>query len=1076
MKKISIMAVMLSVMTCISASAAVNPEKIPLSGEWRFRLDPADEGVTDKWFDTTLPDSVMLPGSTDENGYGTPVAGADNLKLSRVKKYVGAAWYQREVTIPARWSGKRMVLLLERCGWETRVWVDGREVSPMQNSLCVAHEHDLSAALTPGKHTITICVDNTVKINIGHSHSSWLYTHAITEETQTNWNGLIGRVELIVTDPVWVEAVQVYPDVAAGKARVKVRIGNRTGRAVSGALKLHAALSADDIPVVATIPFKANGEETTVEAVLGMGMFSAWDEFSPALYDLTVTLATKGARKYKDVATTTFGMRDFAIDGQHFTMNGRRVYLRGTLDCCVWPLTGHPPMDVETWVDYLQTLKDYGHNHLRFHSWCPPTAAFIAADRLGMMFQVEGPLWDGYGDMSNTPGLVPFLTAEIDRILDAYGNHPSFCLFSTGNELGKGTDPFLGPSVEHNRNKDPRHFYTATTHPYDAKRNDDYFVAAATDRGIVRGISAGPDGWGTDSDHSANLTGVDRPLVAHEIGQYCMFANFDEIPKYTGVLRPRNMEIFRDSLEAHHMLDQAEDFRVATGEFIERLYKEEYEKMLRTSNLSGFQSLGIYDFPGQGSTYIGLLDAFRDSKGIITPEEYRRFHDATVLLLRMPRREWLDTETFAADIEVSHYGPSNLDGLVVDWKLVDQRGGVQASGSLPAKEVQTGSLTPLGSLNIPLAELIVPAKYTIKLSVSSPVVRNEWDIWVLSSSTAAPDAGDVQVLKDWEDGVSEALAAGGKVLLLADPMRVNSPIQGRFLPVFWNMRLFANQSGTMSILLDPEHPAFDGFPTDSHSDWQWNDLLKHYKPMLLDDTLPDYRPLVQMIDDYGRNHKLGAVIECRVGPGKLLVSSIDLRADMENRPVARHLLRSLLDYMNTTAFDPYMPLDEGFLEAMLTAPMVLDNGAPEHPERAVLDINAAANAPAGVDAPWSQSQDKAVKLSSGLDYAITSARCWRDARGSAWVGSAPEIEVACPKGFKGTVYYHFHDWNNQKRRAHLYFEGNDMGPLVDYSGNGLWFSQKVSAENSADGKIRLRAQLTGGPNVMISRIVLLPNP
>jgi len=588
--------------------------------------------------------------------------------------------------------------------------------------------------------------------------------------------------------------------------------------------------------------------------------------------------------------------------------------------------------------------------------------------------------------MSNTPNVVPFITAEIDRILDTYGNHPSFCLFATGNELGAAEDPFLNPSVEHNQKKDPRHFYTASSHPADAKRPDDYFVAAATERGIVRGLHAGPNGWSTDFDHSANMVGVDRPLLSHEVGQYCMFANFNEIPKYTGTLRARNMEIFRDLMD-----------RLATGEYIKRLYKEEYEKLLRTSNIAGFQSLGLYDFPGQGSTFTGLLDAFRDSKGIITAEEYRRFHDVTVLLLKMSKREWTNDETFSADIVVSHFGPSDLAGLSVDWKLVDEQGATQQSGTLPATDTPTGGITSLGHLEIPLSSLKAGAKYSIELSASSPAVRNEWDIWVLSASTDAPPVGEVQVFTDWDDDVAAALAAGEKVLLLPDPARINSPINGQFMTVFWNMRLFPTQPGTMGIQCDPNHPALAGFPTDFHTDWQWNNLLGNYKPMMLDGTPHGYRPIVQVVDDYGRNHKLGAIIECTVGPGKLLVCSIDLRTDMGGRHTARHMLRSLLDYMNTPDFAPNTPLSEQFI-ANLIVSKVEDQGPPADQARAVLDVVAAGQAPKGENTKWSKAQDRSEKLDSGLDYSVKNATCWNDDQGSAWFGNAPEIEILCPVG------------------------------------------------------------------------------
>ena len=273
---------------------------------------------------------------------------------------------------------------------------------------------------------------------------------------------------------------------------------------------------------------------------------------------------------------------------------------------------------------------------------------------------------------------------------------------------------------------------------------------------------------------------------------------------------------------------------------------------------------------------------------------------------------------------------------------------------------------------------------------------------------------------------------------------------------------------------DPAHPAFASFPTDAHTDWQWNDLLANYKPMLLDDTPPAYRPLVQVIDDYGRNHKLGAVIECTVGPGKLLVSSIDLRTNMDNRPTARQLLGSLLDYMNTPAFAPTTPLPEDFM-VHLTVSKIEDNGFPANPEDAVLDIAAASHAPEGKGSPWSKAQDGATKCASKMDYTIAKAQCWRDAQGAAWFGGAPEIEITCPVGFEGTAYYHFHDWNAQNRSAHLYFEGRDQGPLDAYAGNGVWVACEVKAADTADGRIHLRAQLRGGPNVQISRIMLVPS-
>ena len=78
-------------------------------------------------------------------------------------------------------------------------------------------------------------------------------------------------------------------------------------------------------------------------------------------------------------------------------------------------------------------MKSYGLNHIRFHSWCPPEAAFAAADLEGIMIQAEGP-------QANVPaGADPardaFIEAEFKRMVDTYGNHPSFCTDDAGQRV-----------------------------------------------------------------------------------------------------------------------------------------------------------------------------------------------------------------------------------------------------------------------------------------------------------------------------------------------------------------------------------------------------------------------------------------------------------------------------------------------------------------------------------------------------------------------------------------------------------------------------------------------------------------
>ncbi|MDQ1258053.1 MAG: hypothetical protein QG656_2662, partial [Candidatus Hydrogenedentes bacterium] len=398
-------------LACLTAAASVE-EQVSLAGTWRFRVDAADAGIREEWFRQNLPDEVRLPGAMAEGGYGDGVT-ADtrwtgtvvnrmwheedrfakyrdpgNTKimfwLQPDKYYVGPAWYQRDVDIPESFRGKRVTLLLERCHWETQVWVDDTAAGS-QNSLTTPHEYDLSAALTPGPHRLTIRVDNTVKIAVGPD------AHSVSDNTQGNWNGITGTIALIARDPVWMNDIQVYPNLVNNTAKVCVKISNQTGVPAVGTLTLAArswngAVEHAPAPLEVPVDASAATAEVTAEYPLGDGA-QYWSEFAPNLYELTATLDTDAAGgSHKDTKSVNFGMREFAANGTRFTLNGSPIFLRGTLECCIFPLTGYPPADLESWLRVLNVAKAHGLNHIRFHSWCPPEAAFDAADKLGVIF------------------------------------------------------------------------------------------------------------------------------------------------------------------------------------------------------------------------------------------------------------------------------------------------------------------------------------------------------------------------------------------------------------------------------------------------------------------------------------------------------------------------------------------------------------------------------------------------------------------------------------------------------------------------------------------------------------------
>lgn len=883
-----------------ASSSAESP--LSLAGQWQFRLDPKRLGHKEKWWEADLPDKVVLPGSTDENERGTPNRRPADLKgLSRLFEYCGSAWYQRDVEIPDAWRGKQITLLLERCHWETQVWLDERYCG-MADSMSVAHVHDLGQDLRPGKHRLTIHVDNTIKYNLGpHAHST-------SEHTQTNWNGVVGRIELQATDPLWIRDVQVYPDVDKKSAKIRVRVGNRTGTPQKCSIALQAEGEAASgrwtTSSQCAIPAQPSAiSNLDVELDLSLGDSPRlWDEFSPALYDLTVTLSCDG---YQDRRHVRFGMRKLAVENKQLVLNNRKIFLRGTLECCVFPLTGYPAMDVDAWLRILRICRSYGLNHLRFHSWCPPEAAFEAADRMGFLIQIEAPTW--VYDWGYDPPRDRFVEEELKRILDAYGNHPSFGLMTMGNEP-LGDMLVLDRLVRVAREQDSRHLYA--TGSGRAARPADQFCVDSAGRGVK--------GPATTYDLRNVLAASPKPMVSHEIGQWTVYPNLEEISKYTGVLRAQNFERIREDLAQKGLLGQAADFLRASGLWSAELYKEEIEIMLRTPSHGGFQMIDLHDFPGQGTALAGVLDAFWNSKGLISPKAFRRFCGPTVPLVRIPRRTYATNETFSALVEVAHYGPVDLPAAKAIWTIKDFAGHIVATGSFAPKTLATGELASLGKIEAMLSTVAAPTQLSLAVTLDGTSVANDWNFWVYPS-TSARTPGDVMIATTWP--MARAALFKGKSVLLTGLPSIWWPWPGlaKFVPscfttVQWSPIWCAqcdsrSADGTMGILCDPKHPAFAQFPTAMHTDWQWHEPIGNSMTMVMDELPSRLRPIVQVVDNFTKNRRLGLIFEVRVGKGKLVVSAIDLTSNMTDRLTSCQLLTSMLHYMQSDAFQPAIDLD-----------------------------------------------------------------------------------------------------------------------------------------------------------------------
>ena len=728
--------------------------------------------------------------------------------------------------------------------------------------------------------------------------------HAYTEDTQVKWNGVLGRMQLKAENDVKLQQVNVYPDIAGKRIKVKavlVRTNPQTTQAEI-TLQVNCAETGKAYEPQ-TYPAAFPHDTVCIEKEYALDEdMRLWDEFSPALYTLHASCHTRqGTDRYE----TTFGMREIGHTDGYLTINGNRIFLRGTLECCIFPLTGTPPTDEAGWEKVFSTAKAWGLNHLRFHSYCPPEAAFKVADRMGFYLQVELPNWSltvGKDTATNR-----FLYQEFDRIIAAYGNHPSFCMLSAGNELQPDFQ-FLNAFVGYMKRQDNRHLHATTTftfeqgHGTQPEPEDDFFVTQWTDKGWIRGQGVfDAEEPNFNKDYRKAAEGIKVPLISHEIGQYSVYPDMKEIGNYTGTLEPLNLKAIQKDLEKKGLAGKAERYLQASGRFAVQLYKEEIERAMKTPQFSGYQLLGLQDFPGQGTALVGLVNAFWESKKLTDERYFRQFCSPVVPLARFEKATWTTNETFAAQVEIANYYKEDIRGKHILWQLTDKTGYEVGRGKLDAGTFKKGTVTSAGEIHAGLEKVRNAAQLCLKVTIEDTDWENSWSIWVYPPLKEL-NAGDVVLTQDISQALS-ALDAGKKVLLSPRPDKLEG-LEGKFLPVFWSPVHFPKQAGTMGILCDPKHPALLHFPTEMHSDWQWWNLVKHSKVLVMD-SLPDLQPIIEVTDNFVNNRRLASVFETKYGKGKLIMSSIDLLStESKQKPEVKQLLYSLTQYMNSADFVP----------------------------------------------------------------------------------------------------------------------------------------------------------------------------
>ena len=1025
-----------------------------LSGTWQFRLDPEDKGLKENWQGTSFTDHITLPGTTDEAGYGEKTSGSDFGILTRAWKYYGPAWYSKEIEIPSEWNGKYIRMELERVLWESRLFLDGKEVS-VQDALSTPHWHDLGY-LTPGKHRLTIRIDNDMIYNIGDKG------HVYSEYTQSIWNGAVGRIRLVAFEPIRFSNPQVFTRTTNGPCTLQVRdtLINESSRKVPARITWQLT-DREDGSVVYT---------RTIEQLLQKGRnildFEAtmpenirfWNDITPNLYVLKVTLEDK--KKQFDSREIEFGFREVSHSNSKILVNGKPVFLRGNLDCVHFPLTGYPSCKVEDWEKIFRIYKDYGLNHVRFHSWCPPEAAFIAADRLGIYIQAET-IWidwwmsseqkdrpemntKGYPQgLGKNPSADRYVQQELTRMIDAYGNHPSFVMQCIGNELGNSDFEVMESWMKPLKEKDSRRLYSVSTArkimPVDQYMATHYINGLGSARGLKGGASTS---WDFEDVYSKS----NIPVLSHEIGQWPVYPRWSEIKKYKGVLKARNFEEFREQARKNKIEEQNEEFVAASGALNQIMYKYEIESFLRTPSCAGIQLLSMQDYQGQGEALVGWLDVFYDSKGITTPEQFRCHHDSTVPLLRIPKYVWTNNEPFTADLQLAHYGSTCLsDGLY--WKIKDAEGNLVASGRTANRTFPAGSSDIAGKISCDLSAVTTAQKLVVEVGLQNDAIANTWNIWVFPANEKV-ETGTVYVTDRMDADCLKRLEKGEKVLLQAAALGTEETCDKiSFYPLYWSLTFFPGQGkNTIGMIVRDKHPLFARFPTESHSDWQWQSIYKDARAFYINDYPEEYKPIAQPVDDFHRNNKLASIFELKVGKGKLLVCGFDLKD--ESNPVARQLKSSILHYMNSTDFNPAYEREITSLQKMLTYVEPLKSTVTGEFGNALLYIDCA-------------DKDKTFAKKK-TTYQVS----------PDWQGKEMELTIQCPPGIIGSLYVCFADKDKKGRTGHLVFEGREY-ESDKQDQEESWVKLHIMREDSNDGILRFKAKVKNGPDLVISKVAIV---
>lgn len=856
---------------------------VDLSGAWR---------VSGKGFSG----SANLPGTLaaaklgqrwTERDFQATMDLPQSEALVQEHQYAGKAVWTRTVTLTKADCAHPLELFLERVMWRSEAFWDGVSLSS-QDSLATPHVHAIpAAALTPGQHELRLEIDNSCFYNFSRQ------SHAYGPNMQAVWNGVLGQIVLRRAHPL--RQARVF---ASADGKLAVEVPDSFAATVENIAIEGLAVTR---VTTASSPYRAGFQLAEIELAAKP---TAWSAFHPQLY--TVALRDAAADFTHRIR---FGFRTYGTEGRAITVNGTKTFLRGNVENANFAKDGIPWMTKAEWRKMLQTLRDEdGVDTVRFHTWCPPAAAFAAADELGIKLQPEAGIWtDGWmseGDeLGNGKSVDAFVQRELKAIADAYGNSPCFLSLTLGNELGNSNFQTMEQWIAAHKKYDPRALCYASSARKLTAADDFSLSHVVPGKGLAREKLLPRTDWDYESIYAASTI----PTVAHEIGQWPVYPIWDELlSPFTGTMRPWNLSRHYDTAVKKGTLRFQREYHMASAKLNRLIYKEEVESFLRTPSCAGLQLLEVQDYTGQAEALVGWRDPFYALKtGFRGLKPFATVWGPVAYLARLPKFTWTVGETFSAELEIRNLTEAPLAAGSVYTCVC---AGEKFVFRLPAA-IAPGDLGKVGRVELPLTAAMTARKQEMSFGA------NSWNFWVYPKEL--PCAWPAGVVETAElPALKQALAAGKTVVYTGAS---HKSAKGRFKSIYWSARWFSVANTTSAALgawFDVTHPALAGFVTEDFTDWQWYSLAEGATIHALRGLPPDYRPIALSVNDFHFSDFTATMFEVLVGPGRLFVCGYDLGKDT---PEAKRLRASLAAYLARPAASGTVRMPASWLDEEFSA-------------------------------------------------------------------------------------------------------------------------------------------------------------